>query len=98
MNTEQVKQLVGNKFFSATFLKKNNEVRHMHCRLGVKRHLKGGEKRYDTEYYNYLIVYDMQKKAYRTLNVNKLIELKVNKEVIKVDGNQWLKFFKVKQK
>lgn len=98
MNTEDVKKLVGNQFFSATFLKKNNELREINCRLGVKKHLKDGKKRYDTEYYNYLTVYDLQKKAYRTLNVNTLIELRANGQKIKVDKNRWLKFFKIKQK
>jgi hypothetical protein len=98
MNTELIKSIVGNKIFSATFLKKNNEVREINCRLGVTKYLKDGKKKYDAEYYNYITVYDLQKKGYRTINLNKLIELRANKEVIKVNENQYLKFFKVKQK
>lgn len=44
MNINEIRQLVGNKFFSAIFTKKNGDLRKILCRLGVKKHLKGGEK------------------------------------------------------
>jgi hypothetical protein len=76
-NVKEIEKLVGDKFFTATFIKKDGSLRTMNCRLGVKKHLKGGEKKYNTEIYNYLTVYDMQKKGYRTININTLKELKI---------------------
>lgn len=76
INKESIKKLVGNKFFSAEFIKKNGEKRKMLARLGVKKYLKGGTKGY--EYDDLLTVYDMQKKAYRTIPVNRLLSVKAN--------------------
>lgn len=75
MDVERIKNIVGNKIFSATFIKKNGDKRIMLCRLGVKKHLKGGSKGYDAESMNLLTVFDMKKKAYRTININTLEEL-----------------------
>jgi hypothetical protein len=76
MNITEIKETLGNKIFSAKFVKKDGSIRDIHCRLNVKKYLKGGSKRYDTDSYNYLTVYDLKKKAYRTINLNNLIEIK----------------------
>ena len=49
MKTEvkQLRELVQNKIFSVEFTKKDGTLRKMVCRLGVKKHLKGGELGYD---------------------------------------------------
>lgn len=73
---QKFRELVGNKIFSVVFTKKDGSEREMVCRLGVTKHLKGGSIGYNTEDYNYLIVFDMQKNEYRTLNVNTLRKLK----------------------
>ncbi len=57
-------------------VKKNGDLREMTCRLGVTRHLKGGELGYDAEAMNYLTVFDMQVQEYRTINVNTLKQIK----------------------
>ena len=78
MKTElqKFRELVGNKIFSVEFIKKDGSLREMVCRLGVTKHLKGGSLGYHAEDYNYLIVFDMTKKEYRTLNVSTLRKLK----------------------
>ena len=63
------------QFFSVVFLKKNGEVSPMNCRLGVKKHLKGGKLSYNTKERNNLIVFDMQKEGYRTINLDTLINV-----------------------
>jgi hypothetical protein len=80
MKTEvkQLRELVGNKIFSVVFIKKDGSEREMVCRLGVKKHLAGGEKKYDTDALNYLTVYDMQAEGYRTINVNTLKRIKLD--------------------
>jgi len=73
---KKLRELVGNKIFSVVFTKKNGDLREMTCRLGVTRHLKGGELGYDAEAMNYLTVFDMQVQEYRTINVNTLKQIK----------------------
>ena len=76
MNKKLFRNLVGNKFFTVTFTKKNGELRTMNCRLGVTKHLKGGTKSYDDSKYNYVTVYDLSKKAYRTVNLDAVKSVK----------------------
>lgn len=80
MKTElkKLKEFVGSKIFSVIFEKKDGTLREMVCRLGVTRHLKGGDMSYSPEDYNYIVVFDMQKEAYRTLNVNTLRQIKLD--------------------
>jgi hypothetical protein len=80
MKTEikQLRELVGNKIFSVVFQKKDGTLREMVCRLGVKKHLKGGELGYDAEALNYLTVFDMQSEEYRTVNLNTLKKIKLD--------------------
>ena len=59
--------------FGVTFVKKNGELRTMTCRFGVKKHLRGGERSWSREQYpQYLTVFDMNKKGYRTVNLDTL--------------------------
>lgn len=72
------KELVGSKIFTVEFYKKDGTLRKMNCRLGVKAHLKGGEKTWNPEDYNSLTVFDMQSQGYRTINLNTLKSLKLD--------------------
>lgn len=73
---KQIRALVGSKIFSVVFEKKDGTLREMVCRLGVKKHLKGGELSYDPDEKNYLVVFDMQSEGYRTININTLKKIK----------------------
>lgn len=89
MNIQQFKNEVKGNFFRACFVKKDGSVREMTARFGVKKHLKGGELGYNAEAYNYIVVFDVDKKEYRTINMDKLIYLRYNgKEVV---GSQAMK-------
>jgi hypothetical protein len=81
---DKIRKLAENQIFSAKFIKKDGTVRDMVCRLGVKKHLKGGELGYDAKSMGYLPVFDMQKQAYRMININTLIEITINKINYKV--------------
>ena len=59
-----------NTIFSVVFLKKNGELRHMNCLIGVKKHLKGGKLAFNPLERGYLVVFDTQKKGYRMINLN----------------------------
>jgi hypothetical protein len=81
-NIKEFKTSVKGKFFKAVFIKNDGTLREMICRFGVKSHLKGGELGYSPEAHNNLIVFDVQKMAYRTINLDKLIALKCGKREI----------------
>ena len=64
------------KIFSCEFVKKDGSLRKMVARLGVAKNLKGGSNGASTK--NSLItVYDMVASAYRMVNLETLIALRV---------------------
>lgn len=76
----------GNDIFSVTFIKKDGSVRDMTCRLGVKKHLKGGKS--TTAHIDHLItVFQMVSgisKGYRNVNIDTLSRVKINGETYEV--------------
>ena len=62
------------KFVTVTFLKKDGTIRKMNCRMGVTKHLKGGESTLDAD--QYVTVFDMAKGAYRAINRDTIIDIK----------------------
>lgn len=54
------------KFISVTFTKKDGSVRVLVGRLGVKKHLKGGESTLDAD--KYITIFDTQNGGYRAIN------------------------------
>lgn len=70
------------KIFSVTFIKRTTgERRTMVCRLGVKSHLKGGEKSFDDAEHRLLTVFDTAKDAYRSIALESVEQIKINGEV-----------------
>lgn len=76
LKVDDFRAINGNRIFSVVFVKKDGTERKMRAMLGVKVHLKGGELTYDAGEKNYLIVWDLDKKAYRTVNFNTLKSIK----------------------
>lgn len=64
------------KFLTVVFYKKDGSIRSMNCRLGVTKHLKGGECTLDRS--KFLIVYDMVKKGYRAIDKESIVSVSVN--------------------
>lgn len=54
------------RFFTVEFTKKDGTARKMNARLGVTKHLKGGDCTLNRE--QFIIVFDMQAKGYRAIN------------------------------
>ncbi len=79
-NHKNLQNLVSNgAIFSVEFIKRSNgELRKMICRLGVKKHLRGGDKAYDSEQHKLLTVFDMEKEGYRSIPVDTIQRLSVN--------------------
>lgn len=85
MNIFNLKKELKGKFFSATFVKKNGEVRTIHCRLGVVKGLKGVGAKYDSEAAGNLVVWELKKKQYRTIPLDSIITLRYNKKEVTGD-------------
>ena len=83
---QQFKEFVGNngKLFSVTFTKKDGTIRTMVARLGVTSQLRGKGMLYDPETRNNVVVFSMKDRAYRTINVDRLIRVKAFGEVIEI--------------
>lgn len=73
----------GGKIFSATFEKKDGTIRTINCRRDVKKGVTGKGLSFDPMSKGLLVVYDMHRKGFRMINLDKLIEAKVNGKTIK---------------
>jgi hypothetical protein len=82
---ESIVKSTGNRFFSVEFVKKDGTIRHMTARLGVTKHLKGGERSYNPEEKGNIIVFDVVKKAYRTINTATVRSIRTRKQQITFD-------------
>ena len=67
------------QIFSVVFEKKDGSLRHMNCRKGVKKYLKGGEATYNGKAgdKNNVGVYDLVTGGYRSFNLDRLKEIRV---------------------
>lgn len=75
------------KFFTVWFTKKDNTLREMNARLGVKAYLKGGELPYNPEEKGLIPVYDMQKRAYRMINWTTIKKLRIGNNEYNVNSS-----------
>jgi hypothetical protein len=82
MTVRELKNLVSDKIFTVDFIKKDGTLRTMNCRLKVIKHLKGGKLPYDAESKNLLPVFDMQKGAYRIINVDTIQDIRFNNQIL----------------
>ncbi len=82
MKMFRVRRLVDNgKIFSVTFTKRDGTIRAMVARTKVKKHLKGGSLKFDPIRKGLLPVFDMQKQAYRMINVSEIKQLKAGGKI-----------------
>jgi len=65
------------KIFTVTFIKKDGSERVLTGRLGVTKHLVGGENTVAHKP-EYLTVFDMQKGDYRNVNLDTVTSLRAN--------------------
>lgn len=63
------------KIFSVSFRKKDGSQRNMTCRIGVKKHLRGGSNTVK-HLKKYLTVYSVQDKGYRNINIKTVKQVK----------------------
>jgi hypothetical protein len=74
----------GGRIFSASFHKVDGSMRHMVCRRGVTKHLRGGTMRYDPTPRLMMPVFDLQKREYRILSVATMVSFKIGGEIFLV--------------
>jgi len=72
--------LLGNKFFTITFVKKDSSIRTINGRLKVTKYLKGGNCTLDKE--KFLIVYSLKDKGYRAINKEAILAIKMDNMII----------------
>ena len=72
--------------FSVVFLKKDGTIRKMLCRFGVKKHLKGGKLAFNPLERSMLVVFDMQKEAYRMVNLETISHINMKGVEYYVEG------------
>lgn len=93
INEKKAKLLIqdtAGKIFHAEFIKQDNTVREMSARLDVTSYLKGGELAYNPSHRSLIVVFDMQKQAYRMIPVKRLLSLTIQgkRYVVKHRENQ----------
>lgn len=69
------------RVFTATFVKKDGTTRDMNCRLGVVKHLAGGEST-TAHKDNLLTVYDMQSSGYRCINLDTVTDITISRNKV----------------
>jgi hypothetical protein len=73
------------QFFTVNFTKRTTgEERTMNARLGVKKHLRGGELSFDPKEKNLLICFDAQSGGYRSINLDSVHWVKVGGKTYQV--------------
>lgn len=72
------------KFVSVDFIKKDGSMRTLVGRLGVVKHLKGGECTVDRD--KYIIIYDVVNGGYRSINRDTIKRVTVD-GIIHLSGN-----------
>ena len=75
------------KIFSVKFIKRTTgELRRMTCRIGVKKHLKGGDKAYSAAQKRLLTVFDMDAKSYRSIPLEGIQSVSVGGQTFSFGG------------
>lgn len=78
---ELLRKKLGSKFFTVTFTKKDGSVRKLNGRLGVTKHLRGGEKTYSDVSINAITVFDLVAKGYRTVKLDNVLSLNCGQDL-----------------
>lgn len=76
VNTRSFLEGLGGLVVSLTYTKLDGSVRVLTGRLGVKAPLKGGANTVESHCAPYIVFFDFVKRAYRTVNLNTLMEIR----------------------
>lgn len=97
INRSEIEQMISNlangTIYSVSFIKKDGTTRLMNSIKGTGRGVKGVGAKYDAKAKGLLPVYDLQlakqnpdnpERAWRTVNLETIFEVKVNKQIFEV--------------
>jgi hypothetical protein len=88
MEIKEVINLLGNKIFTVSFIKKDGTIRIMNARRGVKKGVKGVGMSYNPTEKDLIVVFDMQKESFRMINAKTILEIKADKKVYKFQDGE----------
>ena len=88
MEIKKVIELLGDKIFTVTFTKKDGSIRVMNARRGVKKGVKGVGMSYNPTEKDLVVVFDMQKEAFRMINAKTIMEVKADKNIYKFQDGE----------
>jgi len=71
------------RIFSATFVKKDGTIRTINCRRKVTKGVTGKGLAFKPSDKGLMVVFDMVNDGFRMINLNTLIEAKVNGQIFK---------------
>lgn len=74
---EAIQTLGTTQIFTVEFIKKDGTLRVMNARMGVKKGVKGVGMSYNPHERGMIVVYDMQKGAFRMVNVETIVKIRV---------------------
>lgn len=74
------------KFVTLDFAKVDGSGRSLNGRLGVKKHLKGGTNKVAANDRPYLVVYDVQAKGYRAVNLATVTQVRAQHTIWTIIG------------
>jgi hypothetical protein len=72
------------KMLTIAFRKKDGSLRILNTVTGVRKDITGAGLRYDPDKYGYIILYDLKAKGYRTVNINTIGDVRMDKQVFTV--------------
>ena len=90
LSREQLRYILKNskgKIMTIAYRKKDGTLRTINTRTGVKKDITGAGLTYNPDEYGYVILWDLNKKAYRTVNTNTVTTLKGGGEIYKIQEN-----------
>ena len=74
---QAIEKIVGNKFFYISYFKKDGTLRKMNsARFNVHKYLNGGKNRNPNIGKTQIIIFDTNKLGYRTINIEKIFEIR----------------------
>jgi len=82
VDTDKAYQMIrdsGGKIFYVEYWKKDGSRRRMTARIGVTKGVNGEGLKFSPKAYELACVFDMDKRAWRMINLDAIIRLRVNK-------------------
>ena len=85
ISKSEIARIAGSKFITVSFLKKDGTPRTINGRLGVTKHLKGGDNP-NTRKDSFLIIYSIGDKGYRTINLDSVFRVAASGKEYLING------------